>query len=253
MRFLFFSFLTCCVLMSCDPTNNKMGNLNIEFKHFIDDNELYFGSDWDWDAVWFHQDYVNKSINYQYNIRRALYVLSDIILYFEDGSSQVLDDYFFINTDDPSTFYKSLDVPGVCSGISFRIGFSSENNIDNYYINDQDNFHALMLWPNLNGVNLSFQGGYHYMKVEGKYLEDGESSFYNAHTGPINAQDYSILIDQLTFPATSSIVINVNLNNFFNDPLYDISLFGSAIMDNVDAQSTLSQNGTGIFSVEILK
>ena len=253
MRFLFFSFLTCCVLMSCDPTNNKMDNLNIEFKHFIDDNELYFGSDWDWDAVWFHQDYVNKSINYQYNIRRALYVLSDIILYFEDGSSQVLDDYFFINTDDPSTFYKSLDVPGACSGISFRIGFSSENNIDNYYINDQDNFHSLMLWPNLNGVNLFFQGGYHYMKVEGKYLEDGESSFYNAHTGPINAQDYSILIDQLTFPATSSMVINVNLNNFFNDPLYDISLFGSAIMDNVDAQSILSQNGTGIFSVEILK
>lgn len=251
MRALFFYLFLICVLISCDPSSSNMNTLNIEFKHFIDDTELDFSNDWD--AVWFDQSLSNKSIDYQYNIRRALYVLSDIILYFEDGSSEVLDKYFFINSDDPSTFYKSLSVPELCSGISFRVGFSSNENVDNYYINDPDNFHNLMLWPNTNGVNIAFQGGYHYIKIEGKYLEDGKSSFFNAHTGPINAIDYSIPVDQLNFSPANLIVINVNLNNFFNDPFYDISFFGSAIMNNIDAQDILSQVRTGIFSVDVPK
>ena len=62
-----------------------------------------------------------------------------------------------------------------------------------------------MLWPNLNGTNLAFQGGYHYMKLEGKYIDDeGNEQFYNNHTGPTNGVDLSF--EQLIFYNINSFV-----------------------------------------------
>ena len=179
-----------------------------------------------------------------------LYVKS---IYFNNSSPLVLEDFIFINTDDPETLTSSLnDLPELCSGISFRIGFSSENNIDNAYIDASNNFHSNMVWPNLNGTNLAFQGGYHYMKLEGKYIDlvDG-TYFYNTHTGPTNAEDFSILYSQFEFAPSSIISLNMNVNNWYNDPLYDMVIFGPAIMENLDAQELLSQNGEDVFFIEV--
>ena len=115
-----------------------------------------------------------------------------------------------------------------------------------------------MIWPNLNETNLAFQGGYHYMKLEGKYFNIllGEDNFYNTHTGPINLEDFSILYSghndtpAFDFPESNSITINMNVNNWYNNPMYDISIFGSAIMGNFDAQNILYENGLDVFSVE---
>ena len=66
----------------------------------------------------------------------------------------------------------------------FRYGFSSIQNIDNF-INEPDNFHLSMLWPNLNGTNDALQGGYHYMKLEGKYIDqNSEVVFITIIQGP---------------------------------------------------------------------
>ena len=162
------------------------------------------------------------------------------------------EDFIFVNTDDPSTLTKTIcNLPGLCSGVSFRLGFSSETNIDNYYINSPNNFHSSMAWPNSNGTNIALQGGYHYMKLEGKYINlvDGES-FYNIHTGPINAEDLSILFSQFNFNPSLSISIDMNVNNWYNNPTYDMNIFGSAIMGNLDAQINLSANVLDVFFVE---
>ena len=89
------------------------------------------------------------------------------------------------------------------------------------------------------------------MKLEGKYINlvDGEN-FYNIHTGPINAEDFSIFFPQFNFNPSSSISIDMNVNNWYNNPTYDMNIFGSAIMGNLDAQIELSENGLDVFSIE---
>ena len=229
---------------SCDPEEETF-SLNIEFKHLVDDLEIVYSND--------NMIYTNTASDI-YSVRRLLYVLSDVTLYFSDGSSLLLDDFIFINTDDSETLFQTIyDLPGLCSGISFRLGFSSENNTDNAYVNSSDNFHLSMLWPNLNGTNLAFQGGYHYMKLEGKYYENGQLepvAFYNTHTGPINAEDFSILYPAFSFTPSENITIEMNVNNWYNDPTYSMVDFGSAIMGNISAQTILYQNGSNVFSVK---
>jgi len=219
-------------------SNPEYHCLEIEFNHFVDNLEIIYQND--------NLIYNNAAGNI-YSVRRMLYVLSDVMLFFEDGTNLLLDEFIFINTDDPETLTKTIyDLPGLCAGISFSLGFSSEKNIDNEYLNSPNNFHNAMVWPNLNGTNLAFQGGYHYMKLEGKYDE----SFYNTHTGPTNAEDFSIAYPVFYFTPSESISINMNVNNWYNEPIYDMNLFGSGIMDNIEAQIILYQNGSDIFSIE---
>ena len=43
----------------------------------------------------------------------------------------------------------------------------------------------------------------------------------------------------------------MNINNWYNNPVYDMVEFGSGIMGNVDAQSILYQNGLDVFTVQV--
>ncbi len=218
--------------------------LEIHFHHVIDGLEVVYSND--------NIIYTNNAGN-NYSVRRLLYVLSDIILFFDNGTEISLDEFIFINTDDVQTLTKTIyNLPALCSGISFRVGFSSENNIDNQYIDVENNFHSLMVWPNTNGVNPAFQGGYHYMKLEGKYLDlESDEKFYNNHTGPTNGNDYSFSLSSFSFNPSNTISINMNINQWYNDPIYDFNMFGSGIMENIEAQENLYNNASDVFSVEI--
>ncbi|MAQ31700.1 MAG: hypothetical protein CMD26_03085 [Flavobacteriales bacterium] len=241
IRLLFMFILSFCIY-SCDPDEESF-SLTIDFKHLVDDVEVVYGND---NLIY------NNSSNI-YSVRRLLYVLSDITLYFPDNTFLEIDDFIFINSDDSATLRHTLyDLPQQCSGIRFRLGFSSDDNIDNAYINSPYNFHSLMLWPNLFGTDGgTFQGGYHHLKLEGKFLVNSdESYFYNTHTGPINGFDYSILYPTFYFDSTSSISIYMDINKWYNNPFYDLTSFGNGIMDNLDAQELLYQNGLDIFNVQ---
>ena len=249
----FISFLFVIVLIFCffgcepDPDPEDSFSLNIQFTHLVDGQEIVYGND--------NMLYVNESGN-KYSIRRLLYVLSDIVLYFEN-EERALNDFIFVNTDDTETLnYNIENLPSLCLGIRFRLGFSDAKNIDNEYLNSSNNFHNAMVWPNLNGTNLAFQGGYHYMKLEGKWLDETTGvekfeAFYNTHTGPTNDEDFSLQYPLFVFNPSSTISINMNVNNWYNDPIYDMSFFGPGIMDNIDAQYMLYQNGLDVFSVQV--
>ena len=215
--------------------------LDILFKHFINQDEIVFGND----------NYYSMGLN-TYSVRRILYVLSDITLYFDSNNIVLLDDFIFVNTDDTTTLIRTINnLPAPCTGISFRLGFSTQDNIDYAYLDSSNQFHNNMVWPNSNGTNLAFQGGYHYMKLEGKYLNAlSDSYFYNTHTGPTNAIDFSILHPPFYFSSTSSIIIKMNVDNWYNKPQYIISDFGNGIMSNSTAQDILQQNGLDVFNVE---
>ncbi len=218
--------------------------LDILFTHFINQDEIVFGN-----------TYYVMGLN-TYSVRRILYVLSDITLYFDNNDIVWLDDFIFVNTDDSITLTHTINnLPAACTGISFRLGFSTQDNIDNAYLDSPNQFHNNMVWPNSNGTNLAFQGGYHYMKLEGgynayEYPYPFQHYNYNTHTGPTNATDFSILYPPFYFSSTSSIIIKMNVDNWYNKPQYIISDFGNGIMSNSTAQDILQQNGLDVFSVE---
>ncbi len=221
---IIFSFI---FFNSCE-TDDEI-QIDICFRQFVGENQLELNN----------ITYENEAGNL-YSVERFLYVISDLTLYFENGDFMVLDNYYFINLDDENSLkVKNIDIPSPCVSVSFTYGFPQNKNITNLYLNDENNFHNLMLWPTTLG------GGYHYMKLEGKYLDNyGEQKFYNTHTGGLNGNDYSVsyFFDIEASEEKSYIYIDMNINNIYNDPVYDFNYYGSAIMSSEEAQSIIQVN-----------
>ena len=41
----------------------------------------------------------------------------------------------------------------------------------------------------------------------------------------------------------------MNINNWYNNPIYDLDIFGSGIMSNNNAQTIIQQNASDVFTV----
>ena len=227
IRFFILIIFSLVFFGSCEKEDELQ--IDIHFRQFIDQNELELNN----------LIYQNEVGNI-FSIERFLYVISDLTLNLQNGESITLDNYYFINLDDENSLkLKNIEIPSPCVSVSFKYGFSQNNNTTNLYLNDSNNFHNLMLWP------ITLGGGYHYMKLEGRYLDNyGEQKFYNTHTGGLYGNDYSVnyTFDLNTTENYSKIYIDMNINNIYNDPVYDFNYYGSAIMSSEEAQSVIQVN-----------
>ena len=159
------------VFTSCEKDKPIATDITINFTHTVDGSDLITNS----------MIYTNEA-GEDYDIQTLKYLISDITLHAEDGSSLQLDAVHFIDISDESTFsFTYNDVPNDnYTSISFDMGLDTAKNINNLYINES--YNSAMAWPETNG------GGYHYMKLEGAYNND--STFYNTHTGGTMGGDY---------------------------------------------------------------
>jgi hypothetical protein len=105
-------------------------------------------------------------------------------------------------------------------------------------------------------------GGYHYMKLNGKYVnEEGLLAPLAVHLGIGQNADHSEFYQNffaVELPIDFSIAENADnqldltmvIDNWFRNPnLYDFNVYGSAIMQNQAAQQTLKENGKDVFSI----
>jgi hypothetical protein len=196
-------------------------------------------------------DYINEA-GENYDVKILKYLISEITLHSENGSSLLLDEVHFIDILDESTFsFTYNDVPNNnYTSISFDMGLDSTKNKSNKYVNED--FHTTMFWPELNG------GGYHYMKLEGAYIND--STFYNTHTGGTMGGDYSFKhLENISLKVDNdledvSVNINMELSNWYNSPQIEFYSYGMGIMMNMTIQMNIQMNGvTDVFSVTIDK
>ena len=183
-----------------------------------------------------------------FSIRTIKYFISSITFHRQGLSDIVLDDIHYVD----QSITNSLDyicgnkIPsGSYTGISFTIGLKNAQNISNQFTSGPE---FQMFWPENMG------GGYHYQKLEGRYLDQGIKKFFNFHAGGLDNVDYSI---SMTLPQsgfttqTNSVHIQLDaeIQNWFNDPvIWDFSYFGAAIMQNHEAQQTIQKNGWNVFS-----
>jgi len=257
----YFIFFILVSTSSCGDKNEVVdpkGKIVIHFNHNVDGNPMEIDT----------LKYINAAEN-PYLISEIQYFISDVTLYNADGTAKLIDDWkdlHYVDTDLSETFtwevYDEI-AAGHYDSISFTFGISQEKNISFMYVNPPESF---MFWPEYLG------GGYHYMKLNGKWLEEGQTvqtTPFNCHLGI--GQIYYSYPDSITgfihndfrvsLPGSSfdmsdgghkQINLTMNIENWFKDPhIYDFDVFGSYTMQNQDAMQTLKENGHNVFSVLI--
>ena len=110
---------------SCDKDKAIATDITINFIHTVDGSDLITNS----------MIYTNEA-GENYDVQTLKYLMSDITLHSENGSSLLLDEVHFIDISDESTFnFTYNDVPNNnYTSISFDMGLDSSNNISDLYV-----------------------------------------------------------------------------------------------------------------------
>lgn len=211
--------------------------------------------------------YTNEAGN-QYLVTEIQWFLSNITLQNEQGevytlthreaenlANTPLERVFYIDTNLPGTGTLAM-APIPCGryvALRFTFGLDEQDNRTGLFTDPPE---SNMFWPEPLG------GGYHYMKLNGKYLDgNGQLAPLNIHLGIgqdstlttfyQNAFTVELPIDLEVLENEENILpLNMNIDNWFCGPhSYDFQTFGSAIMQNQEAQQLLKENGHDVFSI----
>jgi len=240
-----FAFVFAALVAGCGSDSTKpdedgpKGKVTVNVEHAVDGDPLVF------DEI----RYTNAAGN-QYSVITLKYFVSDVTFLGAQGESTASEDARFINARDPVKRAFIVDrVPvGEYTTLRLTFGLDENLNVSGALPSTTDNLN--MEWPPTLG------GGYHYMQLEGHYIrQDLSTGSFNVHTGKFGHAHY-ITMD-LSLPAPMNIAddgwkirLSMNVNEWFAHPdIYDFDDFGPSIMEDMDAQHLLRDNGADVFSV----
>ncbi|MEZ5082569.1 MAG: MbnP family protein [Bacteroidales bacterium] len=246
-----------CTDHPVSPEPEPPVKINLYFQHLIDHQEI------DFDTL----KYINEAGN-PYLVNEIQYFISDIILYHSNGNSKRIEDWtdiHYVDTDLPETWqwavYDDFEA-GKYDSVSFTFGISEDKNISFMYVNPPEKD---MFWPEFLG------GGYHYMKLNGKWLPEGQTvqtTPFDFHLGI--GQEYASYPDSIigfihnyfrvSLPnsafevesgETKNLNITMHVEKWFKEPhVYDHDTFGGYIMQNQEAMQKVKENGQNVFTFE---
>ena len=245
-------FLSLITFLACD-TDDDTTTPVIE-----SEVSIHFTQSFDGDPVTANEfnamAYMNEN-GEQLSVSRLRYLISDIVLIDANGVATSIADYNLVDVGEstgailnaPTTF-KQGDYT-----LTMRFGFS-----------DADNTNAA--YPDLNAASWSVPaplgGGYHFMQMEGMYInDDGATTNYQYHT--IRAAqnpgdnptltDTSISIDLGTISIEGSytiIEVDMNISEWYKNPIqWNLNELYTMLMPNYDAQIMMNQNGQNVFNL----
>ena len=227
------------------------GQITLKFEHHVNGNHIQYDT----------LAHRNKSGNV-YEMNQIQYFISDVTLHGNRGKFPISLDanWRYVDKDIPRMMLWHIDdVPaGKYDSISFTFGFSPERNKSYMFRNPPEN---LMFWPDALG------GGYHYMKLNLKYVNQaGLLSHFNCHLGvgqTKNAKGVTGFIHndfQVSLPASfevkkgKSVQLNIvmNVERWF-DAVHqvDFNHYPRGIMDNQKAMQTFCENGRHVFDFSL--
>ena len=212
-------------------------DLNIHFTQTVNGNLLILDS----------MMYTNQE-NDNYSIQTVRYLISDITLHADNGTSTLLDEVHFIDISIASTLILNIAeiVDENYISISFTMGLDYTKNETESFLNE--NFFPSFAWPEFLG------GGYHYMQLEGDF--NTVFNGYATHTGGTDGIDFSFnKVFPLTINKTNNIrevYINMEITNWYQNPeIFNFTTDG--IMGDPNSQTILQANGIeDVFSVSFI-
>lgn len=222
--------------------------------------QLSFTHNWDGMAVTsaeFNTIQFTNAHGEDLSIERLRYLISNLT--FTDangGGTTTVEGYGLVDvTNEQGLVYvPNLVLPvGAYSNVSFTFGFNNEDNIPGAY-------------PDLNSasfnVPLMLGGGYHYMQLDGKYIDDTMTETgYNYHairavdnpgTSPTFPQDtfFEVDLGPVTITNNATIEVEMNIAEWFKNPhTWNLNELDTVLMPNSAAQIMMSENGKSVFSL----
>lgn len=178
-----------------------------------------------------------------YSTQHIEMILSQIELEGTSGWTKI-GDFMYYNPENPSTL--SAEIPaGHYTALRFRFGVCPCQNANVPNTLDYRN----MEWPQQLG------GGFHYMKWEGTFQNNGSTDAFAVHLGPTNGTDFSIqktLISHKDYvmDSTTDLTLKIDLHQFLQSPnAIDFKTLPAGIMDNSAIQTQIQQNAQDAFSL----
>ena len=172
-----------------------------------------------------------------------------------DSIAELTEHIFYIDTDIPeSQVLQGKKIPvGHYTALRFTFGLDETDNETGLFNNPPE---SDMFWPDMLG------GGYHYMKLNGKYAGgEGRLKPLAIHLGIGQNEDltqfyqnYFIVELPINFNVKANTENHLDLtmviDNWFRNPnTIDFNEFGSGIMQNQSAQRLLNGNGKDVFKI----
>ena len=211
--------------------------------------------------------YVNEAGN-TFLVTEIQWFLSDIQLLDQDGEwhllrqrdamdsiAELTEHIFYIDTDiAESQTLRGKEIPvGHYTRLRFTFGLNETDNQTGLF---NDPPESEMFWPDMLG------GGYHYMKLNGKYAGgEGRLKPLAIHLGIGQNEDltqfyqnYFIVELPIDFNVKANTENHLDLtmvvDNWFRNPnTIDFNQIGSHIMQNQSAQRLLNGNGKDVFRI----
>lgn len=221
----------------------ETGPVAIAFAHLVGGAPVVIGEE---------TPYVNAAGN-AFGVTRVTYFVSDVTLTLQDGTEVTAQGAHYVDHDLPETmqFQLSPELAGRISTVSFVMGLPPALNVAGAFPSAPE---SLMEWPAMMG------GGYHNLKFEGRYLNDaGEPFNFKMHSGPLNGADHSFAVSldaggRAISGAGTTLTLEMNLERWFTgasdwdlDEYFNLAHPG--IMGDAGAQSSLSENGSTVFTL----
>ncbi len=192
--------------------------------------------------------FTKTEAGYPISISRLQFYLSDWLVERKDGSTINSDIVSLIDAQDEDSRRFSLDIEAGSDWetMHFLIGLPTYLNHTNALENTLENQN--MAWPDPMG------GGYHFLKLEGRFM-DGEDEYgYAMHIGTdpyvipvqMHLEDKAEVISQ-----SGEITLEMSIKEWFANPhTYDFNQDGNYSMGDTSAMLMLAQNGQHVFTLK---
>ena len=244
IKYMILAVAFMCSSCSSDTDNDTV--VNLRFTH--EWNNAVVTAD-DFGTI----QYVNAFGN-QLSIERLRYLISDLTITKPSGETIPLNNYHLIDLENENTLNLTPNQcleTGIYANVSFIFGFTNTANTDGAY-------------PDLNSTSWNVPpmlgGGYHYMQLDGKFINNIEDEAgYNFHAiraadnpgpNPSFPQDtfFEVNLGPLTVSENNEIIISMDIAQWFKEPyLWDLNLYNQMLMPNSTAQILMYKNGQNVF------
>ncbi|TCK67969.1 hypothetical protein DFQ05_1753 [Winogradskyella wandonensis] len=243
--FILFSFYACS-----DDDGNAPLNINTTFN---------FSHTWNGTPVTsadFGTIQFTNALGDQLSIERLRYVISDITFTASNNEIFELDIYNLIDVTNNANLSFNIGSqipPGDYRNVSFTFGFDNEDNAENYLDLNSASFNV----PAMLG------GGYHYMQMDGKYIDNNnQEANYNYHAiravdnpgpNPTFPQDTFFTVNLGSINLSEDTIFNVEMNiaEWFTNPIdWDLNQLNTDLMRNSAAQIQMFRNGQNAFRLK---
>ncbi|MBC6997463.1 MbnP family protein [Cytophaga sp. FL35] len=189
------------------------------------------------------------------SIERLRYLISDVTLEKQDGTIVELKDYYLVDITKEETLVIEISdsiPPDTYNNISFTFGFDNEDNLSGIY---PDLNTALWNVPEMLG------GGYHFMQLEGKFINESqvETGYqYHAIKAVDNSGDepvfqdtfFTVNLGPVTIRGQEELKLSMDVSEWFKNPVqWNLNELHSMMMPNFDAQVMMFHNGQNVFSL----